>query len=119
MTAVAPVSSALLATKSLQDIVHEVAQTLAAKSKMEVLSLTADLEQFAECQRVMDAARLLPVVGAFLWFIPILWQSGDGGQATSRAIGYIFGVWVLLCIGAALVSVPLRAADKAEDRGEQ
>lgn len=60
------------------DIVHEVAQTLAAKSKMEVLSLTADLEKFAECQRVMDAAVekfgridiLINNVGGTIWTKP-------------------------------------------------
>ena len=36
------------------EIVHEVAQDLSRK--VEVLSLTADLEKFTECQRVMDAA---------------------------------------------------------------
>lgn len=36
------------------EIVHEVAESL--KKKTEVLSLTADLEKFADCQRVMDEA---------------------------------------------------------------
>lgn len=58
------------------EIVHEVAKELSAK--VEVLSLTADLEQFAECQRVMDAAVekfgridiLINNVGGTIWTKP-------------------------------------------------
>ena len=58
------------------EIVHEVAQALSVKH--EVLSLTADLEQFAECQRVMAAAVerfgridiLVNNVGGTIWTKP-------------------------------------------------
>lgn len=58
------------------EIVHEVAQALSEKN--EVLSLTADLEQFSECQRVMDAAVarfgridiLVNNVGGTIWTKP-------------------------------------------------
>ena len=58
------------------EFVHEVAKELS--KKVEVLSLTADLEQFAECQRVMDAAVekfgridiLINNVGGTLWTKP-------------------------------------------------
>ena len=58
------------------ELVHEVAKELSAK--VEVLSLTADLEQFAECQRVMDAAVekfgridiLINNVGGTIWTKP-------------------------------------------------
>jgi dihydroxycyclohexadiene carboxylate dehydrogenase len=60
------------------EIVHEVAETLARKRKTDVLSLTADLEKFAECQRVMDAAIerfgridiLVNNVGGTIWTKP-------------------------------------------------
>ena len=59
-------------------IVHDVAQEIASKTKMDVLSLTADLEKFAECQRVMDAAVekfgrldiLINNVGGTIWTKP-------------------------------------------------
>ena len=55
-------------------IVHDVAQEIASKTKMDVLSLTADLEKFAECQRVMDAAReRLPL---FYWLSADIQRAG-------------------------------------------
>jgi len=55
-------------------------------------------------RRLMDAARLLPVLGALMFAVPLLWPGADdpGGAApvpTSRAIRYIFGVWALLILG--------------------
>jgi dihydroxycyclohexadiene carboxylate dehydrogenase len=58
------------------ELVHEVAKELS--KKVEVLSLTADLEKFAECQRVMDAAVekfgridiLINNVGGTIWTKP-------------------------------------------------
>ena len=58
------------------EIVHEVAESL--KKKTEVLSLTADLEKFADCQRVMDEAVkkfgridiLINNVGGTIWTKP-------------------------------------------------
>ena len=58
------------------EIVHEVAESL--KKKTEVLSLTADLERFADCQRVMDEAVkkfgridiLINNVGGTIWTKP-------------------------------------------------
>lgn len=60
------------------EIVHEVAEALARKRKTDVISLTADLEKFAECQRVMDAAIekfgridiLVNNVGGTIWTKP-------------------------------------------------
>ncbi len=53
-------------------------------------------------RRWMDAIRLLAVLGLVLWMIPLLWPSGDPtseGVPMSRALHYVFGVWLLL-IGA-------------------
>lgn len=50
-------------------------------------------------RRVRDMARLMPFVGAILWGVPILWaQPGEFGIPTSRAILYIFGVWIFLVV---------------------
>ncbi|MFC4621454.1 1,6-dihydroxycyclohexa-2,4-diene-1-carboxylate dehydrogenase [Comamonas nitrativorans] len=60
------------------ELVHDVAKEITSTTKMEVLSLTADLEKFAECQRVMDAAVeklgridiLINNVGGTIWTKP-------------------------------------------------
>ncbi|SLN75274.1 hypothetical protein [Ruegeria meonggei] len=56
-------------------------------------------------RRLTDAARLLPVLGAALIAIPLLWPSGDAvqdGIPLSSAILYIFSCWVVL-IAASLI----------------
>jgi hypothetical protein len=56
-------------------------------------------------RRLMDAARLLPVLGACLFAVPLLWpDEGGGAISTSRAMIYIFGVWALLIVATALLS---------------
>lgn len=55
-------------------------------------------------RRVMDAIRLLPVLGLALWMVPLLWPvpdaAGEGGVAMSTALLYLFGVWIgLVLIG--------------------
>ncbi|MFN3661279.1 hypothetical protein [Yoonia sp.] len=67
-------------------------------------------------RRLGDAARFLPVLGAVLWLIPLLWQP-DGPEAPSNAgtITYIFAVWVLLIGLAAVLSRVLRDDGPAKD----
>ena len=56
-------------------------------------------------RRMMDAIRLLPLVGLLLWLLPTLWAANgsDGVEPVrmSQAIVYVFGVWVclILCAG--------------------
>ena len=55
-------------------------------------------------RRIMDAARLLPVLGVALFAIPLLWTTPDDPVAAgepvsmSMAVLYIFGVWALLIL---------------------
>jgi hypothetical protein len=56
-------------------------------------------------RRMMDAVRVLPVLGFVLWMIPLMWPtapSPDGGAETgipmSTALTYVFGVWVALIV---------------------
>ena len=51
-------------------------------------------------RRVMDLARLLPVFGLFFYLLPLLWGGGD----TGGAVVFIFGIWVVLVGGAALLA---------------
>ncbi|MFU8865257.1 MAG: hypothetical protein ACNA7O_15200 [Rhodobacterales bacterium] len=76
-------------------------------------------------RRLMDAARLLPVLAALLWLVPLLWpqsagQVGTGGAAavtTSSAILYIFGVWTLLAVIAFVLSLTIEnKPDAPSDR---
>ncbi|WP_050930321.1 hypothetical protein [Aestuariivita boseongensis] len=59
-------------------------------------------------RRIMDAARLLPILGLALFAIPLLWPTPDtAGPETdpvpmSTAVLYIFGVWAFL-IGLAFL----------------
>ncbi|SNY58074.1 hypothetical protein SAMN06297129_3509 [Pseudooceanicola antarcticus] len=73
-------------------------------------------------RRLIDAARLLPVLGVILLAVPLLWPEADSsttglgegspgeGLPTSRAIIYIFATWA----GLALVSGILVRALSAE-----
>ena len=58
-------------------------------------------------RRLMDAARVLPLAGAFLFLLPLLW----GGGATRRAVLFVFAVWLGLIVVAAMLSRPLGRVD--------
>ena len=57
-------------------------------------------------KRVRDAARLLPVLGAALLLVPLLWTRSDapGGVGNAAALLYLFGVWAGLILAAFLLS---------------
>ncbi|WP_225030415.1 hypothetical protein [Xinfangfangia pollutisoli] len=66
-------------------------------------------------RRLRDAARLLPVFGAFLLVIPALWTApGTGTRRLSGDVFYFFAVWVLL-IGVAWAFA--RGLSRQEDDG--
>ncbi|WP_425049345.1 hypothetical protein [Psychromarinibacter sp. S121] len=45
-------------------------------------------------RRVMDGARLLPVLGAFLFLMPLVWVLSPGRVLRTAGSGiYIFAVW--------------------------
>jgi hypothetical protein len=57
-------------------------------------------------RRLSDAARMLPVLGAFLLLLPILWSPSETAVADTGPDGiYLFLVWAGL-IGAAAVLAP-------------
>jgi hypothetical protein len=52
-------------------------------------------------RRLMDAVRLLPLLGVALWMVPLMWplpEAESGGIAMSTALRYLFGVWLLLVV---------------------
>lgn len=74
-------------------------------------------------RRLADAARLLPIAGAILFLIPLLWRRDAGAAAsTTAAMLYVFGIWLVLVLLAALISHFLPDDDQhgdTPDRGER
>lgn len=69
-------------------------------------------------RRKIDAARLLPVFGAFLLLLPMLWApAGDGGRGTVGDGLYLFVVWAGL-IAVARLLAPSLTADGQPDPDE-
>ncbi|MEM6760471.1 MAG: hypothetical protein AAF601_13415 [Pseudomonadota bacterium] len=55
-------------------------------------------------RRLMDALRLLPILGVMLFMLPLFWPTtADEAVATvpmSRAVTYVFLVWAVLIVVA-------------------
>lgn len=51
-------------------------------------------------RRLIDALRILPVLGALLFLVPML-GAGQTERSTALAGLYLFGVWVALIVTAA------------------
>jgi len=57
-------------------------------------------------RRLTDAARFLPLLGAFLFLLPIFWQPGETSRPDTGFGGlYIFIVWGGLIALTALLSI--------------
>ena len=68
----------------------------------------------ARCRRrrLRDAARLLPLFGAFLLLLPVLWSPATTTVRDTAPDGiYLFVVWAGLIVVAGLLSRHLRADD--------
>ena len=72
-------------------------------------------------RRMMDAARLLPLAGIFLFLMPILWQPRSTPEPdTVRGVVYLFGAWLILILAARLLAhLVTRAPARDEERGEE
>lgn len=69
-------------------------------------------------RRIIDALRMLPVVGLFLWALPLLWPTEAGSAPTTSAtITYVFLVWVGLVLAALLLSLRLRRSEPGRTPG--
>ena len=70
-------------------------------------------------RRMMDAARLWPLVGAFLFFLPILWHTAETPQPDTVWGGlYLFTAWTLLIAGALVLLRILSHSDTREQPGQ-
>jgi hypothetical protein len=69
-------------------------------------------------RRVMDAARILPVLGIVLFLLPLLW-SPEVGARRNLAVDaiYIFAIWLGLIVAARLLA-PRLDADSPPQRRE-
>lgn len=61
-------------------------------------------------RRLADAARMLPVAGAVLVCLPLLWRGG-GWMATTAVMFYVFGLWLVLAVISGVLSHFLRPSD--------
>ena len=53
-------------------------------------------------RRMRDVVRILPVLGIVLWLLPLAWR-GEVDMVGNTLI-YIFGVWLVLIVFAAITS---------------
>ncbi|WP_299849372.1 hypothetical protein [uncultured Roseovarius sp.] len=66
-------------------------------------------------RRLVDAARLLPILGVTLVCLPLLWTGErDAPTSTTYAMIYFFSLWLALVIGAALLSRRLKSEAKSD-----
>lgn len=56
-------------------------------------------------RRLVDAMRVLPLLGVGLWTVPLLWNVQARETPMSHAVLYVFGVWLLLVIAAGIMAV--------------
>lgn len=64
-------------------------------------------------RRLIDAARVLPVFGTFLFVVPmVLLPKGEPGS-TREALIYLFVLWLLLVVFSALITRYIRRAERA------
>ena len=55
-------------------------------------------------RRLIDAARLLPVLAAVLFILPVLWAPRPGAERSLATDGiYVFVAWGLLILGMRLL----------------
>lgn len=74
-------------------------------------------------RRTMDAARLLPIFGGILWLglLPLIRNkpiAGTDGGSSATAVLFLFGVWIVLIIMAALLSRPLYRIERDETKAD-
>lgn len=59
-------------------------------------------------RRLLDAVKLIVVLGVILWMIPVIWpqpaETGTSSVMMSDALYYIFGVWFFLIVLSAVIS---------------
>jgi hypothetical protein len=71
-------------------------------------------------RRMADAARLLPILGAGLFLLPLLWRSGETpdapGLSTVAVMIYLFAAWIFLAGVAGVISRRLPETEEESPR---
>lgn len=67
-------------------------------------------------RRLIDAARVLPVFGAFLIIVPSVLVARGTTGTTSAMWLFLFGTWIALILSGALIARVLRDVDTSRDR---
>jgi len=63
-------------------------------------------------RRLIDAARLLPMLGLFLVLLPILWRTAETPEPDTAWGGiYLFASWFVLIVASFLLSRVLARAE--------
>ena len=71
-------------------------------------------------RRRIDAARLLPMLGGFLFLLPILWEPTDeAGRRTAQDGIYLFVIWGALVLVAWLLAPGLAEGEGRDQREEE
>lgn len=66
-------------------------------------------------RRMMDAARMLPALGVFLFFLPILWRPAETPEPdTASGWIYLFAAWAVLIVLALVLARILVRAEEEE-----
>ena len=65
-------------------------------------------------RRFRDAVRVLPMLAAILMFLPLMWprEAAEDGLTSSGFI-YLFSIWVILIVVAAVLARVLGSAREA------
>lgn len=71
-------------------------------------------------RRLIDFIRMVPVIGAILWAVPLLWSTeADDRVATSDAIVFIFFVWFALVGLGCVLARALRDGKDGTEEGQE
>jgi hypothetical protein len=68
-------------------------------------------------RRVIDGAKLLPIVGLILFMVPLIWsRTGDANAiGTSNSTIYIFCIWLGLIVLGAILANRITASGAAQE----
>jgi len=79
------------------------------------------LEQASYRQRrLQDMARLLPVLAAVLFVLPLIWKlTGNDGRGTSDVVIYLFVIWSGLIAVAAIISRRLKLEPESDSSKQE
>ncbi len=67
-------------------------------------------------RRLIDAARLLPLMGVVLFLLPLLWAPAEAPEtATARQGLYVLAVWFALVVAALVLARRLPRGDDGRD----